>query len=94
VREIAFIQAFRNYLEITAGDKKYVLRFPLKDFSEQLPAELFFQTHRSYIVNLSKIEQIGGNFVGVGAHEVPLSRKVRNEVMTRLKHVRLETPYK
>jgi DNA-binding LytR/AlgR family response regulator len=82
--DIAFVQAFRNYLEITSGDNKYVLRSPLKDFVDQLPAEHFFQTHRSYIVNLALIDQIGGNFVGIGKHEVPLSRNVRQEVMTRL----------
>ncbi|MFT6000214.1 MAG: DNA-binding LytR/AlgR family response regulator [Neolewinella sp.] len=71
-------------LEVVSGDKKYMLRSPLGEFVQQLPPEHFFQTHRSYIVNLALVDKIGGNFVGIGTHEVPLSRNVRQEVMTRL----------
>lgn len=84
VRDITYVQAFRNYLEVTSGEKKYVLRSPLKDFLLTLPSDVFFQTHRSYVVNLSLVDRVGGNFVGVGPHEVPLSRNVRQAVMARL----------
>lgn len=84
IKEIAFVQAFGNYLEVVSGDQKYVLRSPLKEFVQQLPAEHFFQTHRSYVVNLALVDQIGGNFVGIENHEIPLSRNMRQEIITRL----------
>lgn len=84
VRDIAFVRAFRNYLEITSEGKKYVLRSSLKKFAEQLPKEFFFQTHRSYLVNLTLVDQIGGNFVGIGSHHIPLSRNLSGEVKARL----------
>jgi len=85
VADIQYVQSFRNYLEINVGEgKKHVLRSTLKDFMAQLPPEVFLQTHRSYVVNLQKINRIGGNFVGVDDQEVPLSREVRKEVVRRL----------
>ena len=85
VVDIQFIQSFRNYVELNAGQgRKYVLRSTMKDFLAQLPDDFFIQTHRSYAVNLRKINRIGGNFVGVDDHEVPLSREVKQEVVRRL----------
>lgn len=85
VADIQYVQSFRNYLEIhTTQGKTHVLRSTLKDFLAQLPADVFLQTHRSYLINLRKIEDIGGNFVTVDNHEVPLSREVRQEVIRRL----------
>lgn len=84
VRDIEYVQAFRNYLEISACDKKYVLRSSLKNFADRLPQEYFFQTHRSYLVNLTLIDQIGSNFVSIGPHQVPLSRIMSSEVKARL----------
>lgn len=85
VADIQYIQSFRNYLELSVGQGiKHVLRSTLKDFLTQLPPDVFIQTHRSYAVNLKHINRIGGNFVGVGDHEVPMSREVKNEVIKRL----------
>lgn len=85
ISDIQFIQSFRNYLEINVGEgRKYVLRSTLKDFMAQLPSDFFIQTHRSYAVNLQKVNRIGGNFVGVADHEVPISRETKQEVMRRL----------
>ncbi len=85
ISDIQYIQSFRNYLEINVGEgRKYVLRSTLKDFMAQLPPDFFIQTHRSYAVNLQKVNRIGGNFVGVADHEVPISRETKQEVMRRL----------
>ncbi|MEM6771648.1 MAG: response regulator, partial [Bacteroidota bacterium] len=84
VTDIKYIQSFRNYLEITvANGQKHLLRSTLKDFVQQLPDEVFIQTHRSYAVNLQRVNRIGGNFVGVDDYEVPMSREVRQEVIKR-----------
>jgi len=85
VKDIQYIQSYRNYIELNVGQgRKHVLRSTLKDFIAQLPPETFIQTHRSYAVNLTRINRIGGNFVGIDDFEVPMSREVRLEVQQRL----------
>lgn len=85
IAEILFIQSFRNYLELNVGKgRQHVLRSTMKDFMAQLPPDVFVQTHRSYAINLRHVNRIGGNFVGVGDHEVPMSRDVRQAVVQRL----------
>ncbi|MEM1359076.1 MAG: response regulator [Bacteroidota bacterium] len=85
VSDIQYIQSYRNYLELKIGmGKNHILRSTLKDFMARLPSDVFIQTHRSYAVNLQRVNRIGGNFIGVDDHEVPVSREMRTEVFRRL----------
>lgn len=85
IRDILYIEAFKNYLELHLPEGRHVIRSTLKDFLAILPAEYFMQTHRSFVVNLEKIEEIGGNFLQIGATKVPVSRGQKEEVLGRLK---------
>lgn len=85
LKEIRFIKAYKNYLEINLAVGSQIIRSTLMDFQQLLPPENFIQTHRSYIVNVDFLENIGGNFVMVSKNEIPLSRGFREPVMKRLK---------
>jgi DNA-binding LytR/AlgR family response regulator len=85
LREIRFVKAYKNYLEINLAVNSQIIRSTLTDFYQLLPSENFIQTHRSYVVNVDFLENIGGNFVMVSKTEVPLSRGFREPVMKRLK---------
>ncbi|MGB3548851.1 MAG: LytTR family transcriptional regulator DNA-binding domain-containing protein [Saprospiraceae bacterium] len=85
VSDIYLVQSFRNYLEITTAEGRYVVRSTLADFAAQLPPAHFFATHRSYLVNLGRVTEIGNKFVKAGAFEVPLSRGVRETLMERVR---------
>jgi DNA-binding LytR/AlgR family response regulator len=84
LKEIRFIKAYKNYLEINLADKRQIIRSTLSDFIQLLPSETFIQTHRSYIVNFELLENIGGNFVVVSNTEIPLSRRFREPILKRL----------
>lgn len=42
---------------------------------------VFVQTHRSYIVNVGKVSQIGKNFIIVNDTEIPLSQSRKEEFL-------------
>ena len=48
----------RSTVLYTADGSRYVTGDSLGDMEERLPAELFFRCHKSYIVNLNRIESI------------------------------------
>lgn len=85
LKEIRFIKAYKNYLEINLAVSSQIIRSTLTDFQQLLPTENFIQTHRSYIVNVEFLENIGGNFVMVSKTEIPMSRGFREHVLKRLK---------
>ncbi len=82
--DICFVEAFKNYLELHLDTGRHVIRSTLKDFLDILPDEFFIQTHRSFIVNLEKVSEIGPTFLQIKETKVPISRGHKEEVMTRL----------
>ena len=84
LRDICYVEAFKNYLELQLKDNRHVIRSTLKDFLDVLPQDYFIQTHRSFVVNLEKVMEIGGNFLVVNDAKIPVSRGQKEEVLARL----------
>lgn len=71
--KINYIESDRNYLLFHTDEKTYKTRSTIKKIMEELPDDVFVQTHRAYIVNKSKIEKYAAKSVVVNGHEVPVS---------------------
>ena len=84
LREICYVEAFKNYLELQLGSGRHVMRSTMKDFLDVLPQDHFIQTHRSFVINLEKVTEIGGNFLVVNDTKIPVSRSQKDEVLARL----------
>ena len=78
--EIRYVEAFRNYLEVNTRDAAHVIRSTLKDFADELPAEDFFQPHRSFLVNARHVTALEATGLRLGDAEVPVSRSRRQAV--------------
>jgi len=85
--DIFFIKADSNYSVIHTLDRKYTLRSTLKDFEGKLPPKTFERVHKSYIVNLDKIEFINSSFVLILDHELPISREVQSKLIQRINKI-------
>lgn len=82
--DILFAEALQNYVVIHTKDKKYITYLTFKSVQEYLPGEKFIKTHKSFIVSAEKIESIEGNIIRIGAHDIPISRNLKEEVMETL----------
>jgi len=56
--QIDYIEASRNYVEIHAGDKDYLIRDTFANIEKRLAGGYFVRCHRSYMVNLNKVAEI------------------------------------
>jgi len=60
--EITYIQGMSEYVKIhLAGRKPIMSLLSLKSLEAQLPIELFMRVHKSFIINLQKINMIERN---------------------------------
>ena len=84
IKDIQYVQAFKNYLELNFADGRHIIRSTLVDFQKVLPQEHFIQTHRSYIVNINYLVKMGGDFVVIDKTEVPISRGFKDAVLKKL----------
>lgn len=82
--DIKFIRSEGVYVEIMTDSKKYLIRETMKNILDSLPAELFFQIHRSYIVHLQRIDAVNSEFVIIEKEPLPISRSLKDELMNRL----------
>lgn len=55
---ILFVEAMRDYVTIYTDDKKYITHTTMKNMLVKLPSDHFLRIHRSYIINLNKIDSI------------------------------------
>lgn len=84
IDDIYYFEADRNYCKIYAKKKECLLVMTLKEINDRLPREHFLRIHRSFIINLSHVDEVAGTHVVIGKKAVPLSKTLRKELMDRL----------
>lgn len=82
--DICFIQAMENYVVIHTKTQKIMSLMTMKSMQEKLPDAQFLRIHKSYIVNINKVESIEGNCLNVKSKRLPISRQKKQEVMERI----------
>jgi DNA-binding LytR/AlgR family response regulator len=69
--EILFIRSMENYVQIVTATHSFMTLAALQHVEARLGSD-FMRVHRSYIVNLDKIEQFNNEIIQIGTHEIPL----------------------
>ena len=84
IKDIYYFEADRNYCKIFSKNKDCLLVMTLKEINDRLPREHFLRIHRSFIVNLSHVDEVAGTHVVIDKKAIPLSKTLRGDLMTRL----------
>ncbi len=87
IKDILYIEAERNYCRIFSKDKQYLLVSTLKEIIKKLPIKHFLRIHRSFIVNVSQINEVGNNYVVIARKTIPASKKYKSEILERLQTI-------
>ena len=80
--DIEYIEGLKDYVKINlAGQQKAVLsRTSIKALELQLPSELFYRVHKSYIINVDYVTQIRRGKIKTLHSELPLSDNYRDRI--------------
>ncbi|MDB5278688.1 MAG: DNA-binding response regulator [Ferruginibacter sp.] len=82
--DILYIESLGDYVKYCTFDKKYVTHSTLKAVEEKMNKGCFMKVHRSYIVNLRKINNIEDYTLYIGDSVIPISKMLKTEVMGRI----------
>ncbi len=82
--EVLYIEALSTYVVLVTDKQKHIVGGTLKNIEERLPFRHFVRVHRSYIVNLHRVEALEDNMLKLGQYEVPVSRGHQDELAQRL----------
>jgi DNA-binding LytR/AlgR family response regulator len=81
--EILLIEGQGDYIRIRTLGENLVVHDTIKNFLANLPENEFMRIHKSYVVNLKRIEYIEGNQVRAGEYTLPVSPVHREELLSR-----------
>ena len=87
ISNILYIEAERNYCKIHCKDREHLLVMTLKDIEEKLVSNTLLRIHRSFIVNLSHIDEIATNHVVIAKKAIPLSADLKKKLLLHIQKV-------
>ena len=85
--EIQYVESLSDYIKIHSVDKTITTRETISNIETKLPAKNFLRIHRSYIVNLKKINSYTNEFVEIGKNAIPISRTYKENVLKKLTEI-------
>ena len=81
--QVLFIKSAGNYVEFVFVDKKIMTIMTMKEIELKLPSN-FQRIHRSYIVNIERIDSISNGDVKINNHEIPISNTFENHLIKKI----------
>ena len=79
--DILYIESIKDYVKVKTADKEIITQQKISYLEESLPRDLFLRIHRSFIVNVERIDAYSATDVEIGKHFVPIGRNYKNDVM-------------
>jgi DNA-binding LytR/AlgR family response regulator len=79
--ELNYIESEGDYLKLYREDDCLVIHDTLKNFQTKLPSKEFLRIHRSFIINIRKIEYLEGNQVFIAKQMIPIANSYRDKLM-------------
>lgn len=83
--DVLYIESDRNYITFITATRKLSVLDSLKNWKDKLVQSSFLQIHKSYIINLKKLEKISGNEVYILNKRIPVGRVYKKELLAKIK---------
>jgi len=84
IKDITYIQALGDYVNIYTTDSRYTVHITLKGMEEKLPEDKFYRLHRSYLIALDHIDKVEEGTAFIGKHPVPIGEQYKKELLKRI----------
>jgi len=82
--DIKWVEALGDYIKLVTKNANHIVLSSMKAFERKLPDEQFLRIHKSYIINLKKVENLNHAAVEIEGKKVPISRKRKEKLMNAL----------
>ncbi len=84
LKDILWAEAFDIYAMIKTANGQYLLSHSLKAMEEKFPSSHFIRVHRSFLVNIEKIDAIEENDLVIANTAIPVGKTYRDGLMKKL----------
>ena len=84
--DISFIESIKDYVNIKTENQEHIVLETLKSLENQLP-DHFLRVHKSFIINLNKIQTIDGkNIQLVSEKIIPIGETYKSDFLLKIKN--------
>jgi DNA-binding LytR/AlgR family response regulator len=91
--DILYIEGLKDYVIIRQEASRVITLQTMKSLEQKLPSQVFKRIHRSYIVNVNKINAVVGNMIELTekgqAKHLPIGKNYREELLELVNQNRL-----
>ena len=86
IQQVTHIEGLKDYIKIyLQGEKRPILtKMTMKSIEARVSDHLFMRVHKSFIVNLRKIDSIKHQRIKIGDYEIPVSDSHSAELMEKI----------
>ena len=74
----------KEYVAFHTSEKRILSLMSLKSLEETLPDDEFIRVHRSFIVNLEKVEAKKSSTILIKERQIPIGAKYKSQIIDRL----------
>ncbi len=82
--DIVYAESYDNYTYVYTETEKYLLSQTLKKVEEKLTSSGFLRIHKSYLINLIRIDSISEGQLLLSGKEIPIGRSYKKELLERI----------
>lgn len=84
LNKLKYIEALGDYVKFVTEKDTFVVLATMKSFEKELPNDKFLRIHKSYIVNLEKVERYNSKNIEIDKQQIPLSRHKKSNLIEAL----------
>jgi len=79
--DITFVKAYDNYAFIHTEKNKHLVSFTLKAVLEKLSDSRFMRIHKSFVININKIDSLYDGYAFIKNERIPISKMYKENIM-------------
>lgn len=83
--EISYFQSLGNYIKLYSTTKSYVFLKTTKELEDELNPNTFVRVHKSFIVNINKINKTALDFIVVNETKIPIGKTFKKYFKSKIK---------
>ena len=81
--DVLYMEAQDNYVKLFTSHKNYLIRCTLAKAQEKMKPDYFVRIHRSYCININKVDSFTEHEVIIKGINIPIGRNYKDEFISR-----------
>ena len=79
-KDIKWVEALGDYVKVVTSNSNIIVLSSLRSFEKRLPIDKFLRIHKSYIINLDRVDNLSNKTVEIESNLIPVSRNKKAEL--------------